>query len=503
MNNWLRYLAWAAGATVWATVCFIMPYFLDNPVHDARTVLTICGYILALGIASFFVLYLAGLNRYVAAVFYPVFGITGAVVSYFRVAFHATITPMVIDATLHTNGGTVAGVVGWQLILWVILNALIVGGLLLWRWRMTVPKPWLQAVVIIALWALYYFGNARLHMSINQRYPYNVVSSLIEYAKQQHALNQDRITLPTQAEALPDSIDVVFVLGEAMRADRLSLNGYERQTCPRLAARTNVVSFPHIYSPHTYTAISVPYILSPADSLHPDWSTTYNSFIQSFEQYDFASSWISNQDNGKTYVTFIHEADTVIFPNASKTAFVFDPWYDGELLAPMDSLLLAGAPRNLFVLHMIGSHWYYSNHVPPEYQQFEPLTTNRVITGNTREQVSNAYDNTVLYLDAFLDSLIMRFESRCAVVIYLSDHGESLGEDGRWLHASESEPLHEPACLVWYSDRYAQRFPDKVRALHANQYRRYGTEFLYYSVLGAAAIEPQDTLVSLNIFAMP
>ena len=185
-----------------------MPYFLDNPVHDARTVLTICGYILALGIASFFVLYLAGLNRYVAAVFYPVFGITGAVVSYFRVAFHATITPMVIDATLHTNGGTVAGVVGWQLILWVILNALIVGGLLLWRWRMTVPKPWLQAVVIIALWALYYFGNARLHMSINQRYPYNVVSSLIEYAKQQHALNQDRITLPTQAEALPDSIDV-------------------------------------------------------------------------------------------------------------------------------------------------------------------------------------------------------------------------------------------------------------------------------------------------------
>ncbi|MBO4666009.1 MAG: lipid A phosphoethanolamine transferase [Paludibacteraceae bacterium] len=503
MRTILRYILWVACATVWAMACFILPDFLDNPVHDFRTAVTILGYILALGGASFFVLYLAGLNRYIAAVFYPFFGILGAVVSYFRVAFHATITPMVIDATLHTNGGTISGVVGWQLILWVIANVIIVAGLLFWRWRLSVSKTWLHAIIIICLWTPYYFGRGRLHMSINQRYPYNVVSSLVEYTKQQLVLSQDRAALEMQPQALPDSLDIIFVLGEAMRADHLSLNGYERQTCPRLSNRANVVCLPNIYSPYTYTSLSVPYIMSPADSLHTDWSASYHSFIYTLEQYDFRTSWISNQDNGKTYVAFIHETDTVIFPNASKTSFVFDPWYDEQLLPPLDTLMRSADARNLYVLHTIGSHWYYSNHVPPEYQQFQPLTTNRVITSNTPEEVCNAYDNTALYLDAFLDSLILRFESRCAVMIYLSDHGESLGENGRWLHASESEPLHQPACVVWYSDQYEQLFPEKVKALQANKDVRYGTDLLFYSILSAASIEAVEPNTSQNIFALP
>ena len=503
MRNLFNYIIWVACASVWAMVCFLLPDFLDNPVHDIRTGLTILGYIIALGGASFFVLYLAGLNRYVAVIFYPFFGVLGAVVSYFRVAFHATITPMVVDATLHTNGGTISGVVGWQLILWVLFNVCIVAGLLYWRWRLSVSKTWLHAVIIICLWFPYYFGRGRLHMSINQRYPYNVVSSLVEYARQQRVLSQDRVALDLQPQGMPDSLDIIFVLGEAMRADHLSLNGYERITCPRLAQRPNVVSLPNIYSPYTYTSLSVPYIMSPADSLHPEWAASYHSFIYTLEQYDFRSSWISNQDNGKTYVAFIHEADTTIFPNASKTAFVFDPWYDEQLLPPLDTLMQTADARNLYVLHTIGSHWYYSNHVPVEYQHFEPLTTNRVITGNSPEQVCNAYDNTVLYLDALLDSLIQRFESRCALLIYLSDHGESLGEDGRWLHASESEPLHRPACIIWYSDKYATIFPDKVQALRANQNHHYGTDFLFYSVLSAASIEAEEGKVSQNIFALP
>ncbi len=98
----------------------------------------------------------------------------------------------------------------------------------------------------------------------------------------------------------------------------------------------------------------------------------------------------------------------------------------------MDSLLASStADKHLFVLHTIGSHWYYNFHVTDSLQLFRPLTDSRIVTQNSEQQMLNSYDNTILYLDYFLDTLIERFEDRVAVVIYLSDHGESLGEDGK------------------------------------------------------------------------
>ena len=500
MKKIIPYIIWTIVATLWATLCFIAPDFADNPVHSFRTAAVITGYVIALGGATFFILYLAGLSRYIAAVFLPVFGILGAIVSYFRVAFHSTITPMVVDATLHTNGGTIAGVVTWQLITWLLVNILIICILLWWRWHISVNKPWGHAIVILLLWGVYYFGHSRLHMSTNQRYPYNVVVSLVEYAKQRQALQAERLSLPAYAEALPDSIDVIFVLGEAVRADHLSLNGYSRQTCPRLAQQSNILSLPNIYSPYTYTSLSVPYILSPADSLHSGWTNTYYSFIHTFHRHGFYTAWLSNQDKGRNYVAFIHESDTIIFPNASKTSFVFDPWYDEQLLTPLDSLMQHATARNLYVFHMIGSHWYYNNHVTPQHQLFQPVTTERIITKNESQHIINSYDNTILYLDMFLDSIIQRFEGRNAIMLYLSDHGEALGEDGQWLHANDAQPLHYPAALVWYSDRYAASFPDKIHALHQNASRRFRTEYLYPSILSAAGLEVDSLSSDMNIF---
>lgn len=499
-ESW-RYILWVVLATVWVTVCFILPDFADNPVRDVRTVLTIGAYLTALGGACFWLIYLFGLQRHVAAVMIPLVGICGAAVSYFRVAFHATVTPMIIDATLHTNGGTIAGVVSWQLFVWIGVNVLITVAFLCWRFRLKdVPKAWIHALVVIVLGAVYYTANGRLQASINQRFPYNIAHSVAEYAQQRQSLKADRELMAYEAKCLPDSIDVLFVLGEAMRADHLQLNGYPYATTPLLAERKNVVSMPHIYSEQTYTSTSVPYILSPADSLHPQRSATHCSFIRVMNENGFSSAWISNQDNGRTYFSFIHEADTVIFPNAAKSTYVFEPWYDEQLLPPLDSMRQKGGARQLYVLHTIGSHWYYNNHVPPRYQLFQPTTTNRIITHNTDEQIIRAYDNTALYLDVFLDSLIRRYETRCALMIYLSDHGEALGEGGYYLHAGDENVLHEPACIVWYSDRYAAMYPEKIKALIANRDKRYRTDFLYYSILSAVGIETEGIDQTVDIF---
>jgi glucan phosphoethanolaminetransferase (alkaline phosphatase superfamily) len=91
-------------------------------------------------------------------------------------------------------------------------------------------------------------------------------------------------------------------------------------------------------------------------------------------------------------------------------------------------------------------------------------------------------------------------EKRCALVIYLSDHGESLGEDGYWLHAAGAEETKNPACLIWYSDRFAQLYPDKIETLHANKNNRYRTDFLFHSILSAAGIVVANTDSTINIF---
>lgn len=500
----LKYFLWTFCATIWVALCFILPDFADNPVEDWHTIATISTYVIAISGASWGIIYLLGLNKYVAWITLPLFGAIGAGVSYFRVAFHATITPMIIDATLHTNSGTISGVVSWLLIVWIVVNVLIAIGLVAWRERnIVLQKTWLHALFAFLFIILYYNAHWHLKSAINQRYPYNIVHSFIEYKKQQQEILAERSVLPYQVVSIPDSIEVVLVLGEALRADHLSLNGYKRETCPRLSERKNVVSMPHIYSEYTYTATSVPQILTPADSLHLGMAGTYHSFIQTYNSCGFSSAWISNQDDGRTYTAFIHEADTVIFPNAAKSSYVFDPWYDETMIPIVDTLMKNNhSARQLYVLHTIGSHWYYDLHVPPQWQIFHPMTTNRIITHNEPEHVINSYDNTVVYMDVFLDSLITLFEDRNAILLYLSDHGEALGDDGEWLHAGYASPLHNPACIIWYSDLYAQLFPEKIQALIVNQNKRYRTDFLYHSVLSAVGIQAEGDYSSLDIFSI-
>lgn len=504
MKQNFRYFAFILCCTMWSTLCFILPDFIDNPWNGIQGYYTLLFYTASISGATFFLLYLAALNKYLYMVFLSLFALAGAAVSYFRVAFKATITPVIIDATLHTNSGTIAGTFSWQLIGWGLLNLCIAIGFIWFRWHKIQPtRPIIQAIAATLLLTGYYNCNSRLHNSINQRYPYNIWHNFRLYRDIYKETSKKREMHPFTADAVPDSIDIVFIIGEALRADHLGINGYARETTPKLSARANTLSFTNIYSEYTHTMASVPHLLTPADSISPDKSQSYASFICCFDSCGFSTSWISNQDKGRTYAAFIAENDHIIYPNASKSVFVFNEWTDKDLLAPLDSMRQKAGNRNLYTLHTIGSHWYYNNHVPTNRQLFQPVTDNRMVTGNTPQQVINSYDNTVLYMDWFVDTVISRFEDKTAIVIYLSDHGEALGEEGHWLHAGDTEPEKHPACIIWYSDKYASNFPDKADALKDNRDRYYRTDFLFYSILSAAGMEANGNNSKFDIFSKP
>lgn len=501
MKRYCLYLVYVCVATLWIAITVVLPDFFDNPITGLRGVITISLYVVALSIVSWLWLYIASLNKYVAAVFVPLYGMIGATVSYYRVMYRVTITPLMLDCILHTNMEEALGVISWSLIVWVGANLLIGIALVIWRWRLKKPKyAWLHALVVLVIFVGYYHINGRLHQSINQRYPMHIVESMRQYVHLQQLRKQPHLMPKYVVNSSPDSLDVVVVIGESARADHFALNGYNRPTNPLLSQRTNIVSLPHIYSEYTHTLASVPVLLTRADSLHPEYQYSETSFAAILRNEGYHTAWISNQDLGDTFASFPAECDTVVWLNAGKSVFIFSEWYDENLLPEMGKQLAKENNKNLLILHTIGSHWYYNNHVPDMYNYFQPTTDNRVVTNNRHEAVINSYDNTIRYTDLVLDSIIARMKNRCAIVFYISDHGESLGENGNWLHAAGAEETKYPACVIWYSDVFAQQYPEKITALYANKNNRYRTDFLFHSVLSAAGISVVDIDSTMNIF---
>ena len=501
MKNILQYLLWVIVATLWTTICFIATDFIDNPFEGAEGFSLIVVYICACGIGSFFLLYVIGCNKYISAFFLPIWAILGAIISFYRVGFHVTLTPVLLDVTLHTNIEEALGVVSWSLIIWTILHTCIAIALVLWRWKhIVLPHAWIHSLVGLGIGLSFFLCNDRLQNSLCQRFPYSIPYTTKAYIDMQRSTHQERVTPAYSVLQQPDSLIVVLIIGESVRADHLQINGYKRETNPFLSQQNNIVSFPNIYSEQTHTLACMPYILTRADSINEQYQYTEQSFVTPLRKEGFYTVWLSNQNLGNSFAHFPSECDTAVFANAGKTDYVFTPWMDEELLPIMDSIRDISHPRTLFILHTIGSHWYYNNHVPQEMYYFKPITNNRVITANSMEQIVNSYDNTIRYMDYFVHELITSLENKEAIVFYQSDHGEALGEDGSFLHGHDAKPVHHPACIIWYSDRYAASHPSKIASLIANKDKYYRTEYVFYSILSAAGIRAEGDTQDLDIF---
>lgn len=500
-NEGLKYLLWAFGVTVWLTICFIVPYFIDSPSNGFIGLVTIVIYIAACSLGTFFLVCAIGCYRYLCAFFIPLLSILGAALSFYLLGYKTTLTPMLIDVTLHTNTEEAIGVVSWQVIIWVIVN-LCIAGLFIWlRWtRIHLTHAWIYLLTALIVGTLYFSFNGRLQNSLCQRFPYNIPYTLHEYSSLQKSI-QSRREIPSYQEVTPvDSLTIVLIIGEAARADHLQLNGYQHPTTPLLTMRSNIVSYPHIYSEQTHTLASLPYMLTRADSTHEEYQYTETSFISIFRECGWHTSWISNQDLGPTFAHFPSECDTMIFANAGKSVYSNTQWLDEDLVPIMRSLHTHASGNSLYILHSIGSHWYYNHHVPEAMQVFKPVTNNKVVTGNSIEQIVNSYDNTIVYMDYFVDAVISSLTQEKAIVIYQSDHSEALGEDGEYLHANDTEMAKHPACIIWYSDQFATTYPDKIKVLVANKDKHYNTDYLFYSILSVAGIVANGDNSAANIF---
>ncbi|WP_314749404.1 phosphoethanolamine transferase [Tannerella forsythia] len=497
LSVWL----FAGAATLFVGLAYTASDFFTAPTHALTDRLILFSQWLAILIGIFPVFYLLSINKYVFASIYPLVCVLSGVLTYFRYTTGTIFTTMIFDAALDNDHKITQELISVWLILTMIASLLAGVGFAVYRFRKlpVVPLPALHVVWAVAL-TIVVFQLPRIGRPMTERVPMNLYFIPQRYFAEKKTARSYREPLPGKVTAPVDKPLVVLILGESLRADHLELNGYARNTTPLLATES-VVSFPNIYSPYTYTNPSIAHIMTRADSLAPERADSERSFVDLFKRCGFPTVWLGNQEPAKTYVYFMEECDRLIYGNINKSYYVFDHWTDELLLPPLDTVLPDMTDGGLVIMHTIGSHWYYNAHYTDEFRRFVPETKSRIVTANTSEEMINSYDNTVVFTDYFISCIINRLRDRKTLMIYLSDHGEALGEDGLWLHANTVDAAHNPACIVWLSDAYREAKPGMYERLLQNRNKRYHTDFLFHTILDGAGIEADILQNSQSLFA--
>jgi glucan phosphoethanolaminetransferase (alkaline phosphatase superfamily) len=304
---------------------------------------------------------------------------------------------------------------------------------------------------------------------------------------------------------------VLVVIGESSRYDHWGLHGYERNTNPLLSQESNLVSFADIITSVSATRLSVPIILSrkPAILGLKD-GFVEKSFLTAYKEAGFKTWWMSNQISVGHFDTpvsvFAKEADVVQFMNLG--GFTDDSNYDQILLEPLTNALADPAPKKLIVLHTLGNHWNYSHRHPKAFDKWQPslFGVNKPVYTDLKIKpaLNNSYDNSLLYTDWFLSQSIaaLKKTGQLSSMLYVSDHGQTLydGSCNLAFHGHNTQyEFHIPA-LMWYSDTYQQKYPDKVAQLQKHRKAKLATENVFHSVLDIADIRYPDEHLEWSIF---
>ncbi|HNP37303.1 MAG TPA: sulfatase-like hydrolase/transferase [Woeseiaceae bacterium] len=409
--------------------------------------------------------------------------IVSAVLSYFinelGVVFDKDMFINVLDTITEGNTGEAFELLSWPLA-WHVLLFGVVPALLLLLLRIRTTRPLLEfrnrATVIITGFALvtalalsnYRYTSYFAVENRDLRHQVVPVTPLIYAVK----LARDSFENPAPfvvlgADAMQDKTVNkrtvgIMVVGETARADHFSLLDYTRRTNPRLALEDDLVSL-DARACGTSTAYSVPcmFFLRGQEQYDPEDARAESNVLDVLAAAGVETIWIDNNSTCKHVCDRIESRNLRLRADGSMQ---FDGDYDSLLVDVTNQLLDRDGPDLLIVLHMMGSHGpAYSRRYPEKFATFEPYCHELSPTECSTSEVTNAYDNSILYTDYILDELIARLKQHRddfdSFLFYASDHGESLGEDGVYLHGLPYQlaprAQKEVPMLVWLSGDYA------------------------------------------------
>ncbi len=441
------------------------------------------------------------LNKWLFRILFSLLFLFFSLISFWVYTLDISISVDLIQVSLESKPDIYVDVISLPFVLYLVITIIVICSLQKLYSKVKINRKliFIGSLLSIAAIALFFTAEFKKHGIFKRRMPYVAYYETLKYINQKPLVIKE-IKSNVYAN---NKINVVFVLGESVRAKNLQLNGYIRETTPLLSSRKNIVSFKNIYTSNTYTSKSVPQILTN-DSVEADEEKKIEgvySLYSVLNKANYNTFWIGNQTPELSYRDFILENKESELIDIEHSVLSYRKKLDGDLLEIFENKF-TGNNSSFYTLHMIGSHWWYESRYPKNFQKFQPVITSKYIPSNSPEEMINSYDNTIVYLDYFLNHIISFLEAKeqQIVLIYLSDHGETLGENGKWLHAQNNESSKNPACLVWYSDEFEEHNSLKIKSLNNNTKDNITTDFLYHSVLDLIDIQKFNYQKDKSIF---
>jgi lipid A ethanolaminephosphotransferase len=468
-------------------------------------------------------------NRYTVRPLLAAVLLVTAAAAYYMDRYAVYMDRAMLANVFATNYKEARELLGWGIVGHIVLFGVLPAALL-W-WPTLKPRSLLRAFAVRAGWIvaatglgvaclLLVFADFASLMRNNQemRYlitPGNVVASvsanLWGRAKRP---NQPRIVVGADARVAGPARTrptlFVLVVGETARSRNFSLNGYARLTNPELARR-DVISFPDTVACGTSTEVSLPCMFSPFGRARYDEEKilTHESVLQVLARAGVQVLWRDNQSGCKGVCdeAAIEQLDHAKDPSLCSG----DQCLDEILLRGMDQVLRDRQGNLLVVMHQLGSHGpAYFKRYPPAFERFKPACRSEDLRLCTEQEIVNAYDNSLLYTDFFLgrviDFLDQAQKTHDTAMLYVSDHGESLGEGGLYLHgmpyAIAPDVQTRVPLVLWLSPAFrsalginAQCLRDRARPGAASH------DQLFHTLLGVFGVQTQAYDPRLDLFA--
>ncbi|MFM8517312.1 MAG: phosphoethanolamine transferase [Nevskiaceae bacterium] len=512
--------ALTAWATLWCLLVLNVPFWTQvlelRPLGDARDVAFVASVALLAGLVSNLFLMPLTLIRPLSKPLLAIALVLAALAGYFVWAYGVLVDKVMIRNVFETDALEAGELVNWKLLLFVgvlgVLPALVVLRTPLarpsWRRELLHRGVALGVTVIgIGIVAFFFYQDQASFLRNNRDLrhrlvPVNYLAGVGSYVQEitkrklpYQAIGADA-TLGSRwkAASAERPLLLVLVVGETARAANFSLGGYSRETNPRLAEVKDLVYFTEVSSCGTSTAISVPCMFSDLgrEGFSAEKARARDNLIDIVAKAGLGVDWYGNNTNCKGICRAAGEKRAVReqYPQYCKDDV---PCTDGAIFEDLWSTLPSYSGRGLVVLHQLGSHGPgYHLRYPESFNRFEPVCRSTDFSKCQVSEIVNAYDNTLLYTDHLLAETISRLQSIAdrvdSAILYVSDHGESLGENGLFLHAvpyalAPRVQTHVPM-VFWSTPGFGERMGIDQQCLREQRSQSLSHDNYLHTVLG-------------------
>lgn len=446
-------------------------------------------------------------SRRLTKFFVMVMFVGNAVALYFIVTYQVILDRSMMGNVFNTNTQEAADLFHPTLLLYVLLLGLLPAWIVS---RIQIEKTGRirllsHAAVIFLTGVTVMYLNAGRWLWLDEHskriggmaMPWSYTINAIRHQMKESQKAKRLLKLPDAIFTSDSKMLVVLVIGESARAQNFSLYGYAKQTNPRLE-KESVIALGPVRATATYTTASVHSMLSSRGADSDD----YEPLPSYLHRHGVDVIWRTNNWGEPRIDVDTYQRDSDLRERCEGRGCA----YDEVLLTNLKERITTSERKKIFVvLHTSGSHGptYYKKY-PKAFEHFTPVCRSVDLKSCTRNSLLNSYDNTILYTDYFLSrtiALLKSLKDTPSMMLYISDHGESLGEHGLYLHGTPFALAPDEQKMIPFIVWRSPTFERRTGASSVKTRSTYGFKNVFHTVIGAFDMQSSIYDKELDLFS--